>query len=81
MILVNDLLRSGVFFKGFNGDGSTVFIRTADKSDVIVEHSEHSDIYVCGKICAGQVTDMERSVGIWQCRGYQISLGGIDHNL
>jgi len=24
---------------------------------------------------------MERAVGIGQCGGYQISLGGIDHNL
>ncbi len=81
MILIDNRLWGGVVLDSPDRDRGAMFIGAADKGHVIVEHAEHPDIDIGGKICPGEVTDVERAIGIRQCRCHEISLGGMDHNL
>ena len=58
-----------------------MFVRTADECNIFIEHAEHAYIYVCGQVGTSEMSDVEWTIGIWQCRCHDISLGGMDHNL
>jgi len=58
-----------------------MFIGSTYVGYVPIQHTQHAYEYVSRQVGSGEMSYMERAVGIGQCGGYQISLGGIDHNL
>ena len=68
VIAVDDVLRCAAFLLGADGDGHSVLVASADKDDVFLLESQVADVDVGRYIDAGQVSDMNRSVGIGQCR-------------
>ena len=74
MILVHDVLRGNALLAGLDGDGHAVLVGAADEHHVLPAHAQVADIDVSGNVSAGQVADMDRTVGIGQCAGHKGSL-------
>lgn len=61
-----------------------MFVGAADRNNVFALHPEVPGINVGRNINASKMSDMQRSVGIWQGGGYQVSfklLHDIDNEL
>ena len=71
---VHNFLRAYPFIPGFQGDRHPVLIRSADGDHISSPLSEVSNINIRRDIYPGQVPQVNGSVGIGQCRGYQGSL-------
>ena len=70
MIAVHHVLRGDAFLLGADGDGHSVFVGAADEDYIFLFQSQVADINVGRNINACQVSDMNRAVGIRQCRGH-----------
>ena len=70
MIVVHHVLRGDAFLLGADGDGHSVFVGAADEDYIFLFQSQVADINVGRNINACQVSDMNRAVGIRQCRGH-----------
>ena len=68
MVAVNYLLNGDAFLAGTNGDGYTVFVRTANEEHITTFQSEIAHINVGWYIHTSQVANMDGTVGIGQCR-------------
>ena len=73
MILVDDLLRAYLFFQCPDRDLYTVFVAAANKFDVSFLRSLIANINVSRNIDAGQMTDVNRPVGIGASSSDQVS--------
>jgi hypothetical protein len=69
MILIDDLLRSFAFLGCFDGDRYAMLIRATDVSDVPTLRPEVAHVDIGRDITTCQMTDMERPIGIRECRG------------
>ncbi len=70
MITVNDLLRSDALLAGTLGYGHTVLVATTHKHHIHALQAQVAHIDVGRHIHSCQVTDVDRAVGIGQCRGH-----------
>ena len=70
MITVYHILRSNSFFLGADGNRYPMFIGTADKDYIFFFKSQVADVNVSRHIYPCEVSDMDRPVGIGQCRCY-----------
>jgi hypothetical protein len=69
MVAVHDVLRRDALFLRFDGDGHSVFVRTADEYHFFSFLPQITDVDVRRHIDARQMPDVYRSVGIRQgCR-------------
>jgi hypothetical protein len=75
MILVDYLLGGDPFLPGFDGNGNTVLIRTAYKNNVFFLQPQVPGINICRDVNTCQVSDVNRSVGIWQGRCNEMAFG------
>ena len=82
MVLINNVLRGNSLVQRFDGDRDPVFVGTTDEDDIGFVHPEKPDIDISGDIYSGQVTDMDRAVGIGQGggNGKTFETGRIAHN-
>ncbi len=71
VVTVNDILRSDALFAGLDCDGDSVFIASADKKHLFATHSEEAGVDVGRDIYTGQMTYVDRSVGVGQSGGYE----------
>ena len=81
VIFVNYVLRSAALLTRFDGDRHSVLVASADIQHFFTPHPEVAYIDVGRDIYSGQVSDMNRAVGIRQRAGYQCSLVVLSHNL
>lgn len=69
VVFVDNLLRGNAFLFGFDGNRHAVFIGAADEGDVFARRAEVAHVDVGGQVASGQVTDVDRSIGVDQgCR-------------
>lgn len=68
VVAVNNLLGRHAFFIRGDRDWNAVFIRTADKDYVFALQAEIPDIDVSRQVCAGKMSEMDRTVCVWKCR-------------
>jgi hypothetical protein len=73
MILIDDLLRGYPFLPCLNGNGDTVFVRSADEYNVLSFQPQVAGINVRRHIDTGQVSDMHRAIGIGKSGSNEIS--------
>ena len=71
MVLVHNILRSYALFAGLDGDGHAVFVAAADEHHILPAHAQVADIDVSGNVSAGQVADMDGTVGVGKCAGHK----------
>ncbi len=69
MVLIDDVLRIYFFLPRLDGDWYPVFIRTTDEQDIFTFQPQVTDINIRRNVYPGQVTDMDRAVGVRQSRG------------
>jgi len=81
MVLVHYILRSDVFLHRPDGNGYAVLVAAADKLHITSLRTLVAYVDIGRQIAACQVSYMNRSVGIRQCRGDQDSLIIFSHNL
>ena len=66
MVTIYNILRTEPFFFCFESNGNTVFVGTSDKQYFLSFESEVANINVCRNVNAGQMSDVNRPVGIGQ---------------
>jgi len=69
MVLIDDGPWCGTFFLGLDGDGGTVFVRSAHIHHVFAVEAKEADKDICGNISPRQMPNMQWTVGIRQCGG------------
>ena len=76
MVAVYHVLGCTAFLLGTDGDGHTVLVASADEDDVLLLEAQVAHVDVGGDVDAGQVTDVDRAVGIGQgrCHGSTFKL-------
>ena len=74
MVAVHHILRGDTLLTGTNRDGHTMLIRTTDKQHLALLQSQVAHIDICRHIYTGQVTDMNTTIGVGQCRRHRRSL-------
>src|SRR5262245_43890279 len=74
MILINNGSWCCVFFKRLIGDRCTVLVAAGYKQDVLTQGAKVTDVNIGRDICARQMPDVLRTVGVRQCGGNRISL-------
>ena len=79
MVCVYNRLRVFSLFPGLECYGCSMFITATYPEHVLSLIPKVSNVYVCVQVCSRQVTDMKRAIGIWQCRGYEMSFC-LSHN-
>ena len=73
MVFVDDILRSDPFLTGLDRDRNAVFVRPADRDDVLAPEAQVAHVDVRRNVDACEVADMDRSVGVRQGRGDKIA--------
>ena len=73
MVAVDDLLGRDALLAGLDGDGHTVFVRSADGDHVAAFEPQVTGIDIRRYVDTGQVTDMDGTVGIGECRSHEIA--------
>ena len=68
MVAVYDVLRRAAFLLGADGDGHAVLVASADEDDVLLLQAQVAHVDVGGDVDAGQVSDVDGTVGIGQGR-------------
>jgi hypothetical protein len=76
MVLVNYFLWGDPLLPGLDGDGYAMLIGAADIYHLFPFGAEVADVDVGRDVYTGEVTDMDRAVGIWQGGGYRSSFPG-----
>ena len=71
VVLVHNVLRGDTLLPRLDGDGDSVLVGAADKQYVLPAHAQISDIDVSGNVSAGQVADMDRTVGVRERTGHK----------
>ncbi len=71
VVLVHDLLRGNPGLAGLDGDGYPVFVAAADEQHVFPAHAQVSYIDVSGDIGAGQMADVDGTVGVGKRTGHE----------
>ena len=66
MITVYHVLRRDALLLGPDGDGHAMLVRTADEKHVLLLQTEVTHVNVRRDIHPCQMTDMHRTVGVWQ---------------
>ena len=74
VILIDDVLRRNALFSRLDCDGHTVLIATADRDHILAALTQITNIDIRRHINARQVADMHGTIGVGQCRSYQITL-------
>ena len=74
MVAVDDVLWRHAFFLSLDGNRHAVLVGTTDKQHFLTAHSQIADIGVGGDVNAGKVTNVDGAVGVWQGRGYRVTL-------
>jgi len=69
VVAVYNSLRADSFLFCFECNGHTVLVGAPDEQDVLSFESEITNINVCRDVNAGQVSDVNRPVGIGQSGG------------
>ena len=70
VITIDDFLSSDALFAGTNGYGHSVFVATTDKKDITSLETQIAHVDICRDIDSGEVSDMNRTVGIRESRCY-----------
>jgi hypothetical protein len=73
VITIHHILWRGSLFPGFQGDGHSMFIRSANGYHIPVPLAQVSHVDIRGHIDAGQVAQVKGPIGIRQGRGNQVS--------
>ncbi len=74
VVLVHERFGGNAFFFGADGYRHAVLVRPAHKGYVFTAQAQVAHIGIGGQVCAGDVADVQRAVGIRQRRGDHISL-------
>ena len=74
MIAVHDVLRGHALILSLDSDGHTMLVATADHSHLAAIQTHITRINIGGNIYAGQMSDVDRPVGVWKGCGDQGSL-------
>ena len=64
MVTVNDILGSNALLTSLDGDRDAMFVRTADEEDLFTAEAKIPGIDVGRDINAGEMTDVDRAVGV-----------------
>jgi hypothetical protein len=73
MIPVDNLLWRNTLITGFQGNWYAMFVGTAYRNDIFALQPEIPCVNIGRYINSGQVTDVDRSVGIGESGGDQVS--------
>ena len=79
VVAVDDLLGGDALFAGTQGNGDTMFVGAAYHDDVASAQTQEAGIDVGRDVDAGQMTDMDRPVGIGEGRRYECSFEFLIH--
>ncbi|CAI8254808.1 MAG: Uncharacterised protein [Flavobacteriia bacterium] len=74
VVAVHDRPRLHSFLSRTHGDGHTVFVRTANKADILPHLAEKTNVDIRRKITARYVPDVHGAVGVGQCCRDQMTL-------
>ena len=79
VVTVHDILRGTALHAGLDRDRDSVLIASADIKHILSPHPEVPDVDVRRHVYPGQMTDVDRSVGIRQRTGHKCSLEFLFH--
>ena len=74
VVAIHDRPRLHAFLSRTHGDGHTVFVRTADKANILPHLAEKTNVDIRRKITARNVPDVHGAVGVGQCCRDQMTL-------
>ena len=79
VVAVHDILRGTALHAGLDRDRDSVLIASADIKHILSPHPEVPDVDVRRHVYPGQMTDVDRPVGIRQRTGHKCSLEFLFH--
>ena len=74
VVLIYHILRGYALVACLDGDGHTVLVRATNPDYISATQTQITHINIGGNIYARQVTNMYRTIGVWERRSHQISL-------
>ena len=73
MVAVYNVLGCAAFLAGFDGDWHSMFVAAADEHNLLALCAQIAHIDVGWDIDAGQVSDVDGTVGVGQGRGFGVA--------
>ena len=67
VVAVYHVLGRDALFLGAYGDGHSVLVATADEHHLLLLQAQIAHVDVCRHVDSGQVSDVDSTVGVWQC--------------
>src|SRR3978361_2310360 len=73
VVFINNSLRGSSLLFGFYSDGRAVLIRAANVNYIFLLKSQVSYKNIGRQVSPGQMTNMQRAIGVWQRRSNCVS--------